>query len=311
MNEKIVGPSNRVFLKSSPAYKFLLRVKQTNKPIIAIDTSNSLTASLVQNYDSNYFNASWISSLGFSLERGFEDAYTLSPRDYMQKIQEILISNPKQLIIVDADNGGQSYKNTQYAFKLYASLGVHLAFVENKSGVKHNSLAKNVQHTLEKKEIFAEKISAAVDSQNNCLVGIRIEDAIVNDSDESLALDSAINTVKYYLEHSKPDFFLFHWKKENPELPIKFAKNYKKSFGHIKNLPLLACVPTTYSKNISNSELYSAGYKVIIYGNPLLRASIQSVLDTLEKIKETDSLRSFDESSLSLKELMLLNTKKK
>lgn len=312
MNDtQILSPSERILLKGCAGYKFLKRLKEIQKPIIAIDISNALTASIVHSYNSSFFESSWISSLGFSLERGFEDAYTLSPRDYMQKIQEIKLKVPEQFLIVDADNGGQSYKNTEYAFELYGSLGVHLAFVENKSGVKCNSLAKNVEHTLEKKDIFTNKINAAIKSQNHCLVGIRIEDAIVNDDNSALALREAIDTVGYYMEHSKPDFFLFHWKKEDPTIPLEFAKEYKKRFNYIKNLPHLACVPTTYSKNISNLALYNSGYKVIIYGNPLLRTHIQGVLNTLEQIEKSDSLKIFDQSSFPLKELMKLNGKVK
>lgn len=306
---QIVSPSRRIFLKNSPGYKLLKRLKETHKAIVAIDTSNALTASIVHNYSSNFFEGSWISSLGFSLECGFEDAYTLSPRDYMQRIQEIRLTVPEQFLIVDADNGGQSYKNTQYAFELYGSLGVNLAFVENKSGVKYNSLAKNVDHTLEKREVFAQKINSALKAQSTCLVGIRIEDAIVNDNEKTLALNAALEAVEYYLEHSKPDFFLFHWKREDATVPVEFAQQYKNRFKYVKDLPLLACVPTTYSKNVSNSDLYTAGYSVIIYGNPLLRTHIQGVLNTLQKIESADSLRSFDEASFSLNKLMELNGK--
>ncbi len=58
--------------------------------------------------------------------------------------------------------------------------------------------------------------------------------------------------------------------------------------------PLLACIPTTYSKNTTNTELYNSGFNLIIYGNPLLRAQMSSVITTIESIHKNDSLKEVD-----------------
>lgn len=289
-------PSNRILKKNSEGLRLLRRIISFSKPIIAIDTSDALSASILNNY-SSFFEGNWISSLGVSSRLGFPDTYNLSPRDYIEIINDIkMVSN--SYIIIDADNGGSSYKNTSYAFRLYNSLGVSLAFVENKKGIKFNSIDTSVGifHTLETKEIFAQKINAAIKSQNTALVGIRLEEGIAYDKDEAKSLNKALNSVRYFIKKSKPDFFLFHWKKESPEIPLKFAKEYYKFVikNKIINPPYLACIPTTYSKNISNQKLYESGYSIIIYGNALLRVQTLSIVDALKNIKSNNSLQKLE-----------------
>ena len=165
--------------------------------------------------------------------------------------------------------------------------------------MKYNSvdLSAGELHTLEGKNIFAQKINTAINVQNTTLVGIRLEDGIVNDNDEEKAIELAIDSVVYFIEHSKPDFFLFHWRKESPEIPLRFAKKYRdyiKKFN-IQNPPYLACIPTTYSKNITNHKLYEYGYNIIIYGNVLLRVQAQAMCEALENIKRNDSLKKLEE----------------
>jgi len=291
------APSNRILKQSSEGLRLLNRITGISKPIIAIDTIDALSASLLTGY-SSFFEANWISSFGISSRLGFPDAYNLSPRDYTEVINDIKMVSTKTFIVVDADNGGQSYKNTSYAFKLYDSLSVALAFVENKKGVKFNSVDSSAGkfHTLENKEIFAQKIKAAINSQNTALVGIRLEDSIVNDEDEVKSLKEALNSTDYFIKNSKPDFFLFHWKKESPKMPLKFAKEYYKLItkNRIVNPPYLACVPTTYSKNVSSQKLHKSGYNMIIYGNALLRVQTQAIIEALENIKSTNSLQKLE-----------------
>lgn len=291
-------PSNRILKRNSAGQQLLDRIVGISEPVVAIDTTDALSAALLSNYPS-FFEANWISSLGLSSRLGFSDAYNLSPRDYIELVNDVKMVSTKTFIIVDADNGGQSFKNTSYAFKLYSSLGVASAFVENKKGVKFNSVDQYARelHTLEDKDVFVQKIKSAINSQNTTLVGIRLEDGIANDNDEEKAIKFTMNSVAYFIEHSKPDFFLFHWKKESPEIPLKFAKEYHdyiKKFD-IQNSPYLACIPTTYSKNITNRKLYECGYHMIIYGNALLRIQTQAICEALESIKGNDSLKKLEE----------------
>ncbi len=307
-------PSNRILKHNSAGEQLLNRIIGISRPVIAIDTIDALSAALLTNY-SSFFEANWISSLGVSSRLGFSDAYNLSPRDYIQLINDIKMISTKTLIVVDADNGGQSFKNTSYAFKLYSTLGVAAAFVENKKGVKFNSVDLHAKkfHTLEDKDIFAEKIKVAISTQNTTLVGIRLEDGIVNHSDEEKAVKFSIDSVAYFIEHSKPDFFLFHWNKESPAIPQRFAKKYRDYIKklNIKNPPYLVCIPTTYSKNITNRKLYECGYNIIIYGNALLRVQTQAICEALENIKRNDSLKKLEEKMSPTKLILDLMEKRK
>lgn len=300
-------PSARKLAPNSAGLALLERLESNKKPVVAIDVADAVTAHLISTTYSSYFEGFWISSLGVSLRMGFEDAYTLNSRDYAQITADIRLVSPNEHIVVDADNGGQSYKNAQYAYKHYATLGASVAFMENKSGIKFNSLAESSAHTLENQDSFAAKVEAAKKVQDKTLVGIRLEDAIVADHNPEQALSDAIKTTQFYMNKAKPDFFLFHWKKETADVPVEFARRYFETFKLEKSLPYLACVPTTYSKNITNTKLGEAGYRLIILGNPVLRAQMKAAKDVAKSIAEADSLAEADKSVFPLKELMKIN----
>ena len=292
----IKAPSKRELSDSSAGMALLTDLSKRKSPVVAIDVSDALTASILKDYRDT-FDAAWISSLANSSRLGFEDAYNLSPRDTMKLIQDIKIANPELGIIVDADNGGQSYKNSAYALRLLASLGTSLAFIENKTGVKFNSVDRRATklHTLESRDVFAKKINAALESQKDTLVGIRLEEGTMSE-DTKECVASALASVEYFMKNSRPDFFLFHWNKQSPEGPLQFARQYKELVSKLatNNPPLLACVATTYSKNITSKDLGVAGYKVVIYGNPLLRTQVGATRKTLEMIKNDGSLKNVD-----------------
>ncbi len=101
-------PSNRILNKNSTGQQLLDRILGISEPVIAIDTTDALSAALLSSY-SSFFEANWISSLGLSSRLGFSDAYNLSPRDYIELINDIKMISTKTFIVVDADNGGESF----------------------------------------------------------------------------------------------------------------------------------------------------------------------------------------------------------
>lgn len=296
-------PSQRNLNQNSEGYRLLKRMQDVKKPVVSIDTTDTLTAKLIEQY-STLIEGLWISSLGVSSRLCIEDAYNISPRDYLALIRDILLVKKNTFTIVDADNGGQSYKNTDYAFRLYNSLQVAIGIVENKRGTKYNSVDKNASklHSLEDNDIFAEKIKHAK-QQDGTLVAIRIENGIMNDDNPEIALKESMNLVDYFYNNEKPDMFVFHWKEEDPTTVVKFAKLYLEKYGEDTNRPLLGCIPTTYSKNISNTSLYEAGYNLIIYGNILLRTQLNSIKTTLQNIESVDSLQLADSKVPSVEDL--------
>jgi len=298
-------PSERVVTENSRTAYALNKLKQN---ILAVDTLDAFTAQLLRN-NTDVVQGLWISSLGVSARAGFEDVYNLSPRDYVQLIQDISMVRNKeeQLLIVDADNGGQSHKNTRYAFELYAQLGVDLGIVENKRGVKYNSVDASATklHQLEDNSVFADKINAAK-KQEVALVAARIENGILNEEDSEKAVEESMQVTDYLYKNARPDMYVFHWKTSDPATPVLFAKKYHEKYSSDDNRPLLGCIPTTYSKNISNQQLFRSGYNLIVYGNILLRSQMKSVLDALNSIQANDSTRRLDEELPNLKELFSL-----
>lgn len=296
-------PSQRNLDQNSEGYRLLKRMQSIKKPVVCIDTTDVFTARFIEQF-SALIEGLWISSLGVSSRLFIEDAYNISPRDYLALIRDMLLVKKNTFTIVDADNGGQSYKNTDYAFKLYNSLQVAIGIIENKRGTKYNSVDKNASklHSLEDNGVFAEKIKHAK-KQDGTLVAIRIENGIVNDDNPEDAISESLKLIEYFYNNEKPDMFVFHWKKEDPTVVLRFAELYMEKYADDTNRPLLGCIPTTYSKNITNISLYEAGYNLIIYGNILLRTQLNSIKETLKDIESVDSLQLADSKVPSVEEL--------
>lgn len=202
-------PSERVVSDDSHIAYVISRLRQN---ILAIDTLDAFTAKLLSSH-TEIVQGLWISSLGASARAGFEDVYNLSPRDYVQLIQDINSVRKKetQMLIVDADNGGQSHKNTKYAFELYAQLNVDIGIIENKRGLKYNSIDENASklHHLEEDSAFAEKINAAK-QQEVTLVAARIENGILNEEDSKKAVEESMKVVDFPYQKARPDMYVFH-----------------------------------------------------------------------------------------------------
>lgn len=291
--------------KGSAGAELLEYLKLSQRAFVVIDTLDVFSAMVIHEYGSDVIDGAWVSSLGNSTRIGIPDVYNINVRDYSTMLTDLRLKLPEMPIVVDADNGGQSHKTTRYTFAQLANLGVSLGVIENKRGTKYNSIDQTAAklHELEDTEIFAQKVNAAM-KQNETMVAIRLENAIVNEDDLEVAKQSCMEAISYFNEHAKPHMYVIHWKLTDPSFIVDFGKAYLDRFG--EEAPLLGCIPTTYSKNITNNELYEAGYKLLIYGNPLLRAQYQSIRTTLDQIRQAGGLKLVDENTPSPKEVFEL-----
>lgn len=287
---------------TSAAEQLTQLIDSSDRALVVTDTLDVFSSILLEKYAQGVIDGAWISSLGVSSRIGIPDVYNISVRDYAPIISDMKQRLPNFPIVVDADNGGQSYKTTKYTFQKLAALGVGLGIIENKRGAKYNSIDQSATklHKLEDNEVFAQKVNAAL-GQSKTMVGVRLENAIVNEDNYEVAMDSCMEEIDYFNQNSRPHFYVIHWKQADPEFIVSFGKAYVHKYG--SDAPYLACIPTTYSKNITNQALYEAGYKLLVYGNPMLRTQLQGVKDLIDKVREADNLSLVDKDIPSPKEI--------
>ena len=157
------------------------------------------------------FDGIWVSSFTTSSVRGLPDIELDCLIRRLDTIQEILaVANMP--LLVDFDTGG-NIKNLKYFCKELNRIGVAGVVVEDKCGIKANSLLKDAYHELEDPSRFCEKIRIAKQycENNEFMFFARIEGLVAG-----YPIEYAIERAKCYVD-SCADGILIHSKEISPE----------------------------------------------------------------------------------------------
>jgi len=281
--------SLRRLLKAKPLVRFL-------------DIHNALSGLIIENTKvevngvSREFDGMWASSLTDSTAKGKPDIEAIDVSSRMSTISEALEVTTKP-IIYDADTGGQT-EHFKFTVRTLERLGVSAVIIEDKTGLKKNSLFGNeVSQTQDSIENFSDKISAAkkVQVTDDFMVIARIESLILE-----VGMDDAIMRAKAFLQ-AGADGIMIHSRQKDPSEVLEFCRQYAK----IPKRKTLVVVPSSYN-SITEDELKKAGVNVVIYANQLLRSAFPAMQSTAQSILKHSRSLECDESMLSIKEILNL-----
>lgn len=273
--------------------KDIVRVLEVHSPIAGIIAEKTSHQKRNKFFE---FDAMWSSSLTDSILRGKPDNQSVDYSTRMHGINEILEVTTKPMIF-DGDNGGR-IEHLGFMVKNLERIGVSAVILEDKKGLKKNSLFQNqtgaFQENIKK---FSDKIKVAKNAQvtDDFMVIARIESLILNNG-----IKDAINRAVSYSK-AGADAILIHSKSNNPNEIFKFSKQFSKSKY---SKPLIA-VPSTYS-HVKESELKKNNFKMVIYANQLMRASYPSMLNVAEKILKFNRAKEADKDIMSIKKIIEL-----
>ena len=267
----------------------LKRLIHSKDIVRIIESHNALTGLIVEKLNSiqkgKYFefDGMWSSSLTDSAVRGRPDNQSVDYSTRILGLNEILDVTTKP-IIFDADNGGR-IEHIPYLIKSLDRAGISAIVIEDKVGLKKNSLFKD-QSKVKQDTIgnFCKKIKKANDSKisNDLLIVARIESLIIGKG-----VADAIKRAEAYSQ-AGADAILIHSKEKKPYEIFNFAKKFKKS----KYFKPLIAVPSTYSST-RETDLKKHGFKIVIYANHLLRAAYPAMVKVAKGIlKNQRSLES-------------------
>lgn len=258
-----------------------MRLIKAKKIVRALESHSALSGLIIENLkildkSKNFleFDCMWSSSLTDSTLRGKPDNQSVDISTRLNGLNEILEVTTKP-VIFDADNGGR-LEHIKYIVKSLERVGVSAIAIEDKIGLKKNSLFKDQKGVNQDSIIdFSNKIKAAKNAKisNDFLIIARIESLILGKS-----VEDALRRANAYSK-SGADAILIHSKDKSPEEIFKFTKKWQKS----KNFKPIVVVPSTYSKT-TERELIKNGVNIVIYANHLLRASYPAMLSTAKKI---------------------------
>ena len=287
-----IGPETRV--------KKLNRLLSVKKTLRFIEAHNGLTGliaektQIIKKNKIKEFDGIWISSFTDSTSRGMPDIEALDFTSRSSTLQNIIEVTTKP-IIYDADTGGKP-EHFQFTVKSLERLGVSAVIIEDKVGLKKNSLLGNdVIQKLDSISNFSKKIIAGKNSKlhNEFMIIARIESFIVGKN-----LDDAIKRAKAYIK-AGADGIMIHSKNKTPDQIIDFCRNY----NLLKNKVPLIVVPTTYN-NIKESELSKNGVSIIIYANQLLRSAYPAMINAAHSILKNERSYEIDAKLLPIKDML-------
>ncbi len=254
------------------------------------------TSYLDKNGINQEFDGMWSSSLTDSTSKGKPDIEQVDLTTRLQGINDMLESTTKPMIY-DGDTGGKP-EHFQYTVRTLERLGISAIIIEDKTGLKKNSLfGTSVPQTRDSIEDFSNKIRVGKSAQitEDFMIIARIESFILGDT-----LEDALERADAYV-NAGADGVMIHSKEKSGDDIKSFCLKFRE-----KNIttPIVA-VPSSYN-HIKEDELIEWGANIVIYANHLLRASfpsMQKVAKTILKNKRTSEL---DDTCMSIKEILEL-----
>jgi len=286
------SPNNRVSrLKRLIASKNIVRI---------LESHNSLTGLLIENLKVKKnnkfldFDGMWSSSLTDSATKGKPDNSSLDFSSRISSLNDMMDVTTKPLIF-DADNGGQ-IEHLKFLIRSLERSGVSAIIIEDKIGLKKNSLFKNQKDTKQDEpRMFARKIKKICSSRQSkdFMVIARIESFILGKG-----LNDSLKRAEIYSK-AGADAILIHSKENTPKEIFSFAKKFKKS----ENFIPLVSVPSTYSK-VYEKDLIKNGFKVVIYANQLLRAAYPAMENTAMSILKMGRAYEIEKKIIPIKKII-------
>ncbi|MDA7713379.1 phosphoenolpyruvate mutase [Candidatus Pelagibacter sp.] len=292
--EQGIQPESRLKnLKKTLSVKKIVRIIETHSPIsgiIAEKASENINGKI------NYFDGFWSSSLTDASHKGKPDIEALNISERLENINNIFEVTSRPLIM-DIDTGGK-VEHLKLNIKSLERLGVSAIIMEDKTGLKKNSLHKNTSNQKQDSiKNFSNKIKSIKSVQLNkeFMVIARIESLILG-----RGLEDALKRAKNYVK-AGADGIMIHSKKETPTEIFNFAKRFRKDF---KDIPLV-CVPSTYN-NVKEKEFEKRGFNIVIYANHLFRAAYPAMVKTAKSILRNERSKEIDSSLATIKEMLEL-----
>lgn len=242
------------------------------------------------------FDAMWISSLCDSTAKGKPDIELVDMTSRFRTIDDIMEVTTKP-IIFDGDTGGLT-EHFVYTVRSLERIGVSAVIIEDKTGLKKNSLfGTEAEQTQASIEDFSAKIAAGKKAQltDDFMIIARIESLILEQGMED-ALERARSFVT-----AGADGIMIHSRKKDPDEILEFCDKFR---AENKTTPIVV-VPSSFNI-ITEDELAQHGVNIVIYANQLTRSAFPAMQHTAEDILKYHRAKEVDEQLMPIKQIITL-----
>jgi len=304
-NEKVQKIDRQLIEKlSMPEFRRgrLRRILSMRPLVKLIETHSGLTGLLAEKtiVDKDgyldQFDGMWLSSLCDSTDKGKPDTELVDLSSRLRTVEDIMEVTTKP-IVFDGDTGGL-IEHFVYSVRSLERLGVSAVIIEDKTGLKKNSLfGTEVKQTQDSIENFCNKIAAGKRAQlsDDFMIIARIESLILEKG-----MDDALERA-FAFRDAGADGIMIHSRKEDPAEIFEFCDLYR---AKDQKTPLVV-VPTSF--NIATEEeLASHGVNIVIYANQLMRAAFPAMKSAAESILRHHRAKEIDDDLMPFKDIITL-----
>ena len=242
------------------------------------------------------FDAMWISSLCDSTAKGKPDIELVDMTSRFRTIDDITEVTTKP-IIFDGDTGGLT-EHFVYTVRSLEKMGVSAVIIEDKKGLKKNSLfgteVKQTQATIEE---MSAKIAAGKKAQltEDFMIIARIESLILEQG-----MEDALARAHAFVA-AGADGIMIHSRKKEPDEILEFCDKFR---ADNKETPIVV-VPSSFNV-ITEEELAAHGVNIVIYANQLTRAAFPAMQKTAEDILRYHRAKEVDDRLMKIKDIITL-----
>ncbi|MBR0425385.1 MAG: phosphoenolpyruvate mutase [Clostridia bacterium] len=280
----------------------LKRMLDAKGLVTVMEAHDGLTGLIVENTvvhqdgGAHQFDAMWISSLCDSTAKGKPDIELVDMTSRFRTIEDITEVTTKP-IIFDGDTGGKT-EHFVYTVRSLERLGVSMVIIEDKTGLKKNSLfGTEVVQTQDTIENFSAKIRAGKKAQRTkeFMICARIESLILEQG-----MEDALTRAFAFVE-AGADAIMIHSRKKDPSEIQEFIEKFR---AKDTTTPIVL-VPTSFN-SVTEEEWKQRGANIIIYANQLMRAEVPAMQKAAEMILENHRAEECDAMLMPFKDIIRL-----
>jgi phosphoenolpyruvate phosphomutase len=278
-----------------------LRSLIKNKPIVRIlEAHNALSALIAENTvverngEDVSFDGVWSSSLTDSTAKGKPDIEAIDMTSRINAVNDVFEVTTKPMIF-DADTGGK-IEHFEFTVKSLERTGVSAVVIEDKTGLKKNSLFGNdVSQTQDSIENFCDKISRGKAAQisDDFMIVARIESLILESG-----MEDALIRAEAYIK-AGADGIMIHSRHKDPTEIMEFMQKFRAT----DTITPVVVVPTSFN-SVTVEEFIEMGVNVVVTANHMLRAAYPAMLNVAKSVLENGRSLEAEPDCMSIKEIL-------
>ena len=283
----------RARLKKVLAMKGIVTAMEAHSGLTGLIVENTIVE---ENGGARQFDAMWVSSLCDSTAKGKPDIELVDMTSRFRTIDDICEVTTKP-IIFDADTGGQT-EHFVYTVRSLERMGVSMAIIEDKTGLKKNSLfGTEVAQTQDSIENFCDKIRAGKKAQ-------RTKDFMICARIESLILEKGMEDAlarAFAFTDADAEAIMILSRKKDPSAIFEFVEKYR---AKNQTTPIVV-VPTSFN-TVTEEEFKARGVNIVIYANQLTRTGFPAMQNAAKMILKNHRAKECDDICMPFKDIIRL-----